>query len=34
MASPGVRRLADDGTTVALEKELKAEVSGMIIACM
>uniref|UniRef100_A0A2A4JGL1 Spondin-1 n=1 Tax=Heliothis virescens TaxID=7102 RepID=A0A2A4JGL1_HELVI len=25
VASPGVRRLADDGTTVALEKELKAE---------
>ncbi|CAD0198913.1 unnamed protein product [Chrysodeixis includens] len=25
VASPGMRRLADDGTTVALEKELKAE---------
>ncbi|KAJ8726909.1 hypothetical protein PYW08_015306 [Mythimna loreyi] len=25
VASPGVRRLADDGTTVTLEKELKAE---------
>lgn len=32
MASTGLRRLADDGSTTALEKELKAEARLLIMA--